>query len=911
MKYTKRFIEESFPVKEISEQAAYEKNVRSGNISTIHIWWSRKPLSLSRATNYAALISNPDNPKDLNKIRNEIIDFSTWEKSNDKTLINKARVQIYQNHSGQPPKVLDPFGGGGSIPLECLRLGCETYSNDLNPLAVLIQKCTLEYPQKYCKSGVVEKEIEDFGKKNKQKIKVDNILSEEVTKWSDWIYVEASKELSEYFPPESKTAFPIGYYWMRTLHCQNPSCGCEIPLTSNYWLAHNSKKQIALHPIVNGKKIEFEIVGTGYKKMPKGFNPENATVSRAIATCIKCGNSMVANTTRDLFQKGQVQDKMVAVIVSDKKKVGKIYRAITKDDLKNFEKAQTRVSYKINSLRKEWGFEPVPNEEIKRVPITFGVINVWLYGFKTWGDLFNPRQQLSLLIFADLIKKVYQKLIQLKYDPDFTLAIVSYLALIFSRMTDFSSNMSAWLNHVENSGHLFSRQAIGMSWDYLELNLLSPVLQGTWKSMQKQIRKALENLSQIPFVSNCYVKQASATSLPYSDSYFDAVFTDPPYYDNIPYAYLADFFYVWLKRILGDLYPDMFLSELSPKKNEIVAYTDVPKNFADGKEYFESLLKQSFQEMYRVLKPNGIALVVYAHKTTSGWETLINSLLDSELVITAAWPLNSEMTGRMRAIESATLASSIYIVCRKIDRQPTAFYNDVKEETKNHLSKKLDRLWNEGIGGADFFIAAIGTAIEIYGKYKTISDFQGNLIRADKLLADVRVFATDYAIKKILHNGFATGISDLTRFYVLSRWEFFSLKIPYDEAIKLAHSCHIELDDYWQTKSFIKKDKEFIQILGPQDRDIDAIKDSGELIDVLHYAIKLWEKGNKAGMQKVLNDSGFAKSDVFFRVAQAIAETLPNESKEKKLLEGFLNLRERISDGSKVKADNQGDFFKN
>ncbi len=181
--------------------------------------------------------------------------------------------------------------------------------------------------------------------------------------------------------------------------------------------------------------------------------------------------------------------------------------------------------------------------------------------------------------------------------------------------------------------------------------------------------------------------------------------------------------------------------------------------------------------------------------------------------------------------------------------------------------------------------------------------YEGNVIRADKLLTDVRTIVTDYAVKKILHNGFATVISDLTRFYVLCRWEFKFAKIPFDEANKMAHSCHVELAELWQTKNFVKKDKEFVQILGPQDRDLDDIKDSGELIDVLHYSIKLWEKGKKAEMQKVLNESGYAKSDAFFRVAQAVAETLPNESKEKKLLEGFLNLRERIFDGFKKEEE--------
>ncbi|MFQ5589291.1 MAG: hypothetical protein ACE5F7_10675 [Nitrospiria bacterium] len=211
-------------------------------------------------------------------------------------------------------------------------------------------------------------------------------------------------------------------------------------------------------------------------------------------------------------------------------------------------------------------------------------------------------------------------------------------------------------------------------------------------------------------------KNLSSTALEYPADFFDAVLTDPPYYDNVPYSYLSDFFYVWLKRSQGAAYPELFSTPLTPKKNEIVAYSNGPAGFDGGKRFFEDMLKKSFQEINRVLKPNGFATVVYAHKSTEGWETLINSLLDSGLIMTGAWPLNTEMGSRLRASESAALASSIYIIARKMERQPTGFYTQVKEELNQYLAKKLERLWQEGISGSDFFIAAIGSAIEVFGK---------------------------------------------------------------------------------------------------------------------------------------------------------------------------------------------------
>ena len=318
------------------------------------------------------------------------------------------------------------------------------------------------------------------------------------------------------------------------------------------------------------------------------------------------------------------------------------------------------------------------------------------------------------------------------------------------------------------------------------------------------------------------------------------------------------------------------------------------------------MLKKSFQEIYRILKPNGVAVIVYAYKTTEGWEVLINSLLDSGLVITAAWPINTEMRARLRAKESAALASSIYIVARKMKRQPTGWYNEVKEEIKKHLHEKLERLWKEGISGADFFISAIGSAIEVFGKYEKIMDYEGNIIRADKLLEYIRQIVTDYAVKQILHNGIAGELSPLSRFYLLYRWSYQNAKIHFDEARKLAQSVGVDLEKEWN-KGFIVKQKEYIYLLGPHERTLEDLEDAEELVDVLHKVLLLWEKGKREEMIEVLKEAGMLK-DSFFRFAQAVSECLPSESKEKKLLDGFLTGKERIFSEAKAKGATLLDF---
>jgi putative DNA methylase len=400
----------------------------------------------------------------------------------------------------------------------------------------------------------------------------------------------------------------------------------------------------------------------------------------------------------------------------------------------------------------------------------------------------------------------------------------------------------------------------------------------------------------------------SASQLPYPDNYFDAILTDPPYYDNVPYSHLADFFYVWLKRCLNNVYPELFSTPLTPKKNEIVAYTLPVGGFNAGKQFFETNLRLAFQEMNRLLKNDGAAVIVYAHKSSEGWETLINSVLESGLTVTGAWPISTEMGARLVARETAALASSIYIIARKMARKPTGFYNDVRVELTEHLDTKLHRLWEEGIGGGDFFIAAIGSAIEVFGKYEQVMDFEGNIVRANRLLEEVRAIATNYAVKQILHNGFASEITPMARFYVLWRWNYSEALVPFDEANKLAHSCGLDLSLQFSKIGFIKKEKEFVRVLGPQGRKLDDLDDPRDMIDVMHKSLLLWENGQRGEMVKALADRGFGRSEAFYRVAQAISETLPLESKEKKLLDGFLAGRERVQEEVEKSAE-QGKLF--
>lgn len=931
----RRFIEETFPVREVSEISAKEKNIRHGHISTLHIWWARRPLAASRATTYAALVPAPEDPEERERQRQFIVELSKWENTLDLRILNRARHDILKAHAtrlsekrGEPvtvedieagraprPRVLDPFAGGGSIPLEALRLGCDVYASDYNPVAVLILKSTLEYSQKYGRpfEGMPERlkqmlkglrmKSDGQGELFEDTLEAENFnpLLEAVRYWGDWVLEEARKELGPFYPPDPDGSIPIAYIWAHTIPCQNPTCKAEIPLIRQFWLAKKAKKKVALHPELDDKQVKFSIVGDGseaqgYEPWPEGFNPSEGTVSRAVATCLVCGSMVDANTTRRLFRESRAGQRLVCTVVSPPNSIGKDYRLAKESDVQAYNAAEGSLAAKRDGLQDKQGFDPVPDETIVATPSnTMGGTNRILnYNYSKWGDLFSSRQKLTLITFADAVRRAHAKMAEEGSNADFARAVATYLAFGVDRLADFGSKLCV-LNPTGGRGvvHTFGRHALPMVFDYAESNPFNPRAAG-WptacKKNEKWIERAVQSSSH-----PASVNQANAVQLNFPDAEFDAVMTDPPYYDNVPYSYISDYFYVWLKRTLGSLYPDLFATPLAPKSDEIVAY-DLPSGGHEaGTQFFEESLRNAFQEIHRVLKPQGFAGIVYAHKSTAGWETLIDALLDSNLVTTGAWPINTEMRGRLLAQDTASLASSIYVVARKTEREPTGYYNEVRESLRQHMDKRLEQLWAEGIGGADFFIAAIGSAIEVFGKYEQVIDYEGNVVRADRLLEDVRTLATDFAVGSILHNGFAGEASELTRFYVLWRWEFGEARTSFDEARKLAQSCGLDLAHEWnRAGSFVRKEREYVRILGPHGRDLKDLAESQELIDALHLALRLWEKSQRTEIVQVLAASGFGQQEAFYRVAQAVSETLAKESKEKRLLDGFLAGRERV-----------------
>jgi adenine-specific DNA methylase len=911
----RRLIEEVLPIKEISIAAIKEKLVRHGHISTIHIWWARRPLVACRAAVLGSLLHDPSNEDERKKLVDFMVKFCTWEESTDKGLIEEARRVILQHNKGSSPKILDCFAGGGAIPLEVSRLGCEAHSLELNPVAVLVELCTLVYPQKYAKPFEAKSAQRNLGGEGKRRI--NNRLAYDVERWGIWVLEETEKEVGRFYPPDSDGSVPAAYLWARTVRCPNPRCRAEIPLVKQLWLANKPKRKIALKMISDEKNrnVRFEIV----EGKAIDFNPKNGTIRLGSVECPVCRQG----TYNKFAIKKVVRERGFGLqplaVVTYNKTEGRRYRSFNEKDLKVFGEA-TATCNEISKKMSTGTISPIPNE-----PISTDydwVLKPPMFGLTKWSDLFNPRQLLTLVTFCNKINLAYSNLVEECGDKEYARAVTAYLGLVLDRVADFTNNLCAWHPTWEFVAHLFARQAIPIAWDYAELVPFSPILTGTWNSMLHQVVEALnmfENFTTTPAV----VRQGSATRLPYRDSTFDAIITDPPYYDQVPYSDLSDFFYVWLKRSVGKLMPDLFATPLAPKSEEIVEQsgkvTSAAKRVKDRK-FYENGIARALAEVNRVLKPHGICVVVFAHKTTTAWETLIAAILNNGFSVSASWPLHTEMKTRLRAQQSAALASSVWLVCRKRSLEAgVGAWKNVQTELDNRVKERLDFFLSQGIRGADALLSAIGPALEVFGRYEKVEKVTGEAVTISEFLDKIREVVAHHALSTVLTEQELGKVDPLTAFYVLWKWTFEpsvqtaytstegeneenarrigngpKTLVPFDDALKLARSVGAEIEALLRAR-LLKKEKEYVRMLGPIDRkDIHALGETGRdgtppnIIDMVHRALILWAGQEHAKLEEYLEMSGAITNETFWRVAQALSNLLPLQSREKQLLDGLL-----------------------
>lgn len=901
----KRLIKHRLPLKEVSTESAREKSIRHGHISTLHIWWARRPLAASRAAVFATLV--PDTTENYDLVK-KIVHWEAVKDGNNSDIILAKKVIANQNEQ-QPPKLLDPFGGGGAIPLEALRLGCETYCLDINPVAHIIQKATLEFPQLYGQkdsrsvpSYILEADLKskkslnsqhalDFNNSNGQwqtSYKINPLLVD-VKYWSEIILERVKNETNKIYPADATGKIPVAYLWARTVVCSNPQCRAEIPMVRQWWLAKKDKKSIALKPTVSSKTIDFTVVS-----VEKGESwPEIGTMNRDNVTCLVCGNVTGGKHLRMSGKEGSLGERMIAVVLSDPNSSGKSYRAATEVDERAFILASEELK-KFNEYEKFDNISIVPDEPIIEWS---GVFNAPLYGLNKWGKLFNSRQLLTMLTFVKHVRSIYTEIRAHHDDAEYARAVVTYLGICIDKLADYNSTLCRWANHGEYIGNTFSRQALPMVWDYAET---VPIVttSGNWEGAVDWGTRVIDHAALSSAVP-ARVLRGSATRIPLEDNYLDAIVTDPPYYDAVPYADLSDFFYVWLRRSIGHLYPEHFRTPTTPKSQEATQNPMRHKgNNIDAKLYFEDMMSKAFQEMHRVLKPTGDATIVFAHKSTEAWETLITAIIAAGFKVEASWPLRTEMETRMRAQGSAALASSTFLNCTKRLPGNVGYFNDVRREMNEAIKPQIKEFWDSGIRGADFFMSAIGPGLESYSKYDEVRKMSGEPVLVGEFLDEVRKIVLDFALSQVLGAAATGAVDHPTQFAVLGLWAY-GLELPSDEARKLAQSVGLELSFLG---SLIKISGDKAKMLSIKDREKASknlgVSEAGSvvpMIDAIHKAVLMLPEGR----QKIANylaGVGYLDQEVFWQTMQAVAEVLEGEADGRSMHE-LLTIRDNLPKG--------------
>jgi len=744
-KECKRLIEVDFPIKVVGDNSLAEKAKRIGTPHQIHLWWAWRPLNACRAVLLGTLFPDPcDNHcpeyfkelarKALNALpivvhdndlglRHALLDFiamfSHWDRSNEPIWLEASKKLIEAMNEKEVPFVVDPFAGSGSIPFEAIRIGCESFSSDLNPVSVMIQKLLLN-------------DLPRLG---------DNIENH-IKGFEDVFNNKIEKLFSNLYPKETDGSTVLAYLWARSVNCESPECGVEIPLIKSLWL---SKKEIILKAgerkkrVIRGKQalkynifmnnnkseIQFEII------TPKDISEvQTGTVDRGNALCPSCRTVLQNSRVRSQLkmQNGGADPifddngnrvggaRLLAVVTINKSFKGRRYRIAKQDDYKPFLLAANKV--------KELSPGSIPNEPI---PEMSGTFNAPLYGAKTWGDLFNSRQKYVLYSICKEIEK-------LSNESNEQQMVKTIASLTLSKLSERSNSLSEWMLDVECPGHLFTQQSIPQKWDYSESNIIS----GSSGSFQKSLQTTKTNIRSsvlrnvIPTMPNI----ADAQHSPLPDKSCSVWFTDPPYYFAVPYADLSDFFFVWLKRCLpnSELLKDPFdlNNPLTPKNEEICEMSkwDKDRYAHKDKDFFENGMYLSFKEGRRILKDDGIGCVVFAHKTTEGWEALLSGMLKAGWTITGSWPITTERASRSRARDSAALASSIHLVCRpRPDDAAIGEWEDILRELPKKMKKWVIRLDNEGIHGADLVFSCIGPALELFSKYRKVETAEGEEVK--------------------------------------------------------------------------------------------------------------------------------------------------------------------------------------
>ncbi|UUO07890.1 DUF1156 domain-containing protein [Blastopirellula sp. J2-11] len=1015
-KYPKRLIEVDLPIARISAHARREKSIRHGHISTLHIWWARRPLASCRAVICASLWPDPadelcptafreaavvqikqfagrifpkkitsegkllasekhlsqesrgrweaiaagsltldaDEPTDMPMLRmcllDFIADFANWDNSAVSAYLETSRALTQAAHQalgGEPgtrPLVVDPFAGGGAIPLEALRVGGDAFASDLNPVAVLLNKVVLEYIPKY-------------GKK----------LADEIRKWGDWVQEQVQQELADVYPKDPDGATPIAYLWARTILSEGPGGGTpiEVPLLRSMWLCKKRNRKIALRWLRNkdGAVLTDNItVQTADGQHRNVLRPqleifvpdrdtevEAGTVSQGSATCPVTHFTTPVQSVRDQLSKrfgGAADSRLLAIAVISSATSGRQYRLPTSIDDHVVSQAYAKLSHRKGELTQS-PKETFSGTEPRRIPVP-------QYGIHEFSHLFHPRQLLAMLVLTDKIKSIGNEAFN---DAEMAIAVRVMLTLSLGKHADLANSLCAWEPIAECPRHLFGKQAINMVWDFAE-GVTTGKSSGSWSIQIDRMVHILESIGQDWQVGT--VQQSSATEHPLPNDIADCFLTDPPYYYSVPYSDLSDFFYVWFRRSLSGDLPKLFSTEVTPKKEECVQ--NLPhaavKHRQKDRAFYEKQMETALAEGRRITKPAGIATIVFAHSSTDAWESLLEALVRAGWQVTASWPIDTEMASRIVAQRQRTLASSVHLVCRpreKSDgslREETGEWRDVLSELPKRIHEWMPRLAAEGVVGADAIFACLGPALEIFSRYSRVEKASGEAVPLREYLEQVWATVSTEALSMIFKDADAAGLEPDARLTAMWLWTLGGMEtngsnsqgssdsdekvvaskgytLEYDTARKIAQGLGIHLE---QSESIVEVKGDKARLLPASERTrhlfgkdepgpttsrgrkkknetqldlfkmLDALEAEAEVnvagelkpqagdtvLDRVHQSMILFASGRGEALRRFLVDDGAGTDARFWKLAQSLSALYLKETDEKRWVDGVL-----------------------
>jgi putative DNA methylase len=1053
MENAKRLIEVDFPLEQVSLDSVHEKNVRHGHISTLHIWPARRPLAACRAALIATLLPDPGNAEErkaiYQRLAGEVVETIERKKVNGKVVEKRKREtrggilhwgrengpnldwfreKIREAYGGRAPKVLDPFAGGGAIPLEAMRLGCEATAIDINPVAWFILKCTLEYPQKLAgqtrplppfalkdrdfmegflkakgfkgvglRRQLAKLGLDGTGEPAEPELIADDPLLDadlawQVRAWGRWVSAEARKRLAARYPTYAEfealkpggrpykppplellepddngnsdvallnARFPktylddprnprwvakptVAYLWARTVRCTG--CRATIPLLKTRWLAKKDNKRVLL---TMGSKAERTGVVFGIERNVPNVGGNAAqrrehdkrkgagTMTRSGAQCACCPKIMTMKDIGLEGRAGKLGTVMTAVIIDGLK--GKEYRLPTEQELLAAEVPAKELDALYAQIPFGLPTEPTPRQG----PGAARAFSVENYGLDQWAKLFTDRQLIALGTFSSIVRELPGIVRVNKYPEQWVESVVASIACGVDRLADSSSTIAHWQNGGEFNVNTFQRFALPISWDFSEISPISQTT-GNFLGAIDWVSRTIDHFLLATSGRGApNVIRDSALAFRLGD--FDAIVTDPPYYDAIPYSDLMDFFYIWLRRTLGARNSALdvaFETSLGPKWDKSASdgeLIDDASRFngdkARSKQNYEDGMARAFQACHMALKPDGRLVIVFANKQPDAWETLVAAVIRAGFVVDGSWPIQTERQVRTRSLASAALASSVWLICKKRPPARPGWDTAVLAEMRARIHTQLRAFWDAGIRGPDFVWAATGPALEAYSKYPIVrkADVPDGQMTVSEFLREVRRLVVDFVVGRVLSRGDeneeAVSLDDVTTYYLLHRNDFGLDDAPIGACILYALSCNLSdsdladrFDILVRTGGTLFDDLEDAEDTGDEEQPDVEDDDAGSggkgnkvklkawnqrrgkalgleapggravpLIDQAHRLMHLWRAGDQAKVDEYLDARGLKRHALFAHLLQALIELAGAGSEERAVLESLSN----------------------